>query len=189
MPAPKLDFHKLISQVPEHVGDMPPESARPIEHFQLDAGGYWNLLRYFDRKTADGYPAPRERHVLRLRSMVVLGIVETLERLLKETAAVCVDQLAGRVLDDRFAALSVNARSIAAHFEERPLERRCVKQAPGSTLGTSTHGSTGCWPIHSSLPHSSSYLTRNKGRTRTTGGGVPSTSCGSCGTPLRTIPA
>ena len=121
MTAPKLDFGKLISQIPDHVGDMPPESARPIEHFQLDASGYWNLLRYFDRKTADGFPGPRERHVLRLRSMVVLGIVETFERFLKETAAVCVDQLAGRVLDDRFAVLSVNSRSIVAHFEERTL--------------------------------------------------------------------
>lgn len=121
MPALKLDFSKLISQIPEHAGDMPPESERPIEHFQHDASGYWNLMRYFDRKTADGSPGPRERHVLRLRSMVVLGIVETFERFLKETAAVCVDQLAGRVLDDRFAALSVNARSIAAHFAEKTL--------------------------------------------------------------------
>lgn len=121
MGGPKLDFSKLISQIPEHLGDMPPESARPIEHFQLDASGYWNLLRYFDRKTADGYSAPRERHVLRLRAMVVLGLVETFERFLKETAAVCVDQLAGRVLDDRFAALSISARAAAAHFEEKTL--------------------------------------------------------------------
>jgi len=121
MPAPKLDFHRLISQIPEHLGDMPTESARPIEHFRFDASGYWNLLRYFERKTTDGYPAPRERHVLRLRSMVVLGLVETFERFVKETAAICVDQLAGRVLDDRFAALSINSRSIVAHFEERTL--------------------------------------------------------------------
>lgn len=121
MSGPKLDFGKLIFQIPDHLGEMPPESARPIEHFQLDASGYWNLLRYFERKTADGYAGPRERHVLRLRSMVVLGIVETFERFLKETAAVCVDQLAGRIMDDRFAALSVNARSIVAHFVEQTL--------------------------------------------------------------------
>lgn len=121
MPAPKLDFSKLISQLPEHLGDMPVESARPIEHFGLDADGYWNLLRYFDRNTIEGYPAPRERHAIRLRSMVVLGFVETFERFLKEIAAVCVDQLAGRVLDDRFSVLSVNARAVAAHFEEKTL--------------------------------------------------------------------
>jgi hypothetical protein len=123
MPAPNLDFSKLISQIPAHLGDLPAESARPIEHFRLDANGYWNLLRYFDRKTIESYPGPRERHVLRLRAMVVLGLVETFERFLKETAAVCVDQLAGRVLDDRFAALSVNARVVAAHFEEKTLGR------------------------------------------------------------------
>lgn len=121
MPPPKLDFSKLISQIPEHLGELPTESARPIEHFRFDANGYWNLLRYFERKTGDGYPAPRERHVLRLRSMVVLGLVETFERFLKEVAAVCVDQLAGRVLDDRFSVLSVSARAVAAHFEEKTL--------------------------------------------------------------------
>jgi hypothetical protein len=121
MTAPKLDFSKLISQIPEHLGDMPAESARPIEHFELDANGFWNLLRYVDRKTVGATPAPRERHVLRLRSMVVLGLVETFERFLKETAAVCVDQLVGRVLDDRFSILSVNAGAIAAHFEEKTL--------------------------------------------------------------------
>jgi hypothetical protein len=41
----------------------------------------------------------RLRHVICLRSMVVLGLVETFERFLKETAAVCVDQLSGRVLE------------------------------------------------------------------------------------------
>lgn len=86
-----------------------------------DANGYWNLLRYFDRKTMEGVAASRERHVVRLRSMVVLGLVETFERFLKETAAVCVDQLAGRVLDDRFSVLSVNAGAVAAHFEEKTL--------------------------------------------------------------------
>ena len=121
MPAPKLDFTTLIARIPDHLGDMPAESARPIDHFRFDAVGYSNLLRYFERKTTDGIPAPRERHVLRLRSMVVLGLVETFERFLKETAAVCVDQLAGRVLDDRFAALSINPRSVVAHFEERTL--------------------------------------------------------------------
>jgi hypothetical protein len=121
MAAPKLDFSKLISQIPEHLGDMPAESARPIEHFDLDAHGYWNLLRYFDRRTAGAIPAARERHVLRLRSMVVLGLVETFERFLKETAALCVDQLAGRVLDDRFSVLSVSAGAVAAHFEEKTL--------------------------------------------------------------------
>jgi hypothetical protein len=121
MSAPKLDFEKLISQIPEHLGDLPTESARPIEHFRLDANGYWNLLRYFERKTQEGYPGPRERHVLRLRSMVVFGLVETFERFLKETAAACIDQLAGRVIDDRFSVLSVNARAVAAHFEEKTL--------------------------------------------------------------------
>lgn len=121
MAAPKLDFRRLISQIPEHLGEMPAESARPIEHYWFDATGYWNLLRYFERKTTDGYPAPRERHVLRLRSMVVLGLVETFERFLKETAAICIDHLAGRVLDDRLTALSVNARSVVAHFEEKTL--------------------------------------------------------------------
>jgi hypothetical protein len=129
MPAPKLDFGKLIAQIPEHLGDLPSEAARPVDHYRFDAHGYWNLLRYFDRKTEDAYAAPRERHVLRLRAMVMLGLVETFERFLKETAAACVDQLAGRVLDDRFAALSTNARSVVAHFEEGTLGKALCEAA------------------------------------------------------------
>lgn len=123
MAPPKLDFAKLVGQVPRHLGDMPSEAARPLDHYRYDAHGCWNLLRYFDRKTEDGNAGPRERHLLRLRSMIVLGLVEAFERFLKETAAACVDQLIGRVLDDRFAGLSSNVRAVVAHFPERTIGR------------------------------------------------------------------
>jgi hypothetical protein len=65
MPFSTPDFASLIPAIAGHVGAMPTESERPIEHYRLDANGYWNLLRYFDRKTADGYPWARDRHAIR----------------------------------------------------------------------------------------------------------------------------
>ena len=43
----------------------------------------------------------------RLLGMILVNLVETFERYLKETAAACVDHLGRYVLDDRFNAFKV----------------------------------------------------------------------------------
>ena len=43
----------------------------------------------------------------RLHGMILVNLVETFERYLKEAAAACVDALARYVLDDRFNAFKV----------------------------------------------------------------------------------
>jgi hypothetical protein len=48
---------------------------------------------------------------------VFISMVEAFERFIKELAAVCVDALASRVVDDRLKTLSIDPRSLAAHFE------------------------------------------------------------------------
>lgn len=120
MASPKINFAERIARIPEHVGDMPAEAASPIDHYERGANDSWNLLRYFAR-TAERAQVQKqafEGHLLRLRSMVLLALIETFERFLKELAAACVDQLAGIVLDDRLSVLSVHPRAVAAHFDE-----------------------------------------------------------------------
>ena len=48
--------------------------------------------------------------------MVLLGLVESFERFLKELAAECIDAIAGCVLDDRFDEFSIKGSQLAAHF-------------------------------------------------------------------------
>jgi hypothetical protein len=123
MARPKINLQHWISRIPEHVEELPPESASPIEHYSRGANDTWNLLGYFERtaKRANVYKGPYERHLARLRSLVLLALVETLERFVKELAATCVNQVSNLVLDDRLSVLSVHSRAVAAHFEEEDL--------------------------------------------------------------------
>lgn len=124
MTAPKIDLAKFIARIPDHVAELPPESASPIEHYKRGANDSWNLLKYFEAKAeqAGGYKGPYERHVAGLRSLILLALVEAFERFVKELAATCVDQAGRLVPDDRFSVFGhVNARAVAAHFEEATL--------------------------------------------------------------------
>lgn len=123
MAKPNIDLAYWIARIPEHVGPMPTESASPIEHYTRGANDAWNLLGYFERtaKRTNVYKASYDRHLLRLRSLVLLALVETFERFLKEIAAACVDQLAPIVLDDRLSVLSIHAQAVASHFAEETI--------------------------------------------------------------------
>ncbi|HXT58356.1 MAG TPA: hypothetical protein VN699_06970 [Pirellulales bacterium] len=57
----------------------------------------------------------------RLSTMVMLTIVETFERFLKEIAAVCINQVGQAVLDDRLDVFSARGSAVAAHFESGDL--------------------------------------------------------------------
>jgi hypothetical protein len=48
--------------------------------------------------------------------MVLVNLVETFERFLKELASACVDHLANHVLDDRFNAFKIQGSGLASHF-------------------------------------------------------------------------
>jgi hypothetical protein len=123
MAKPKIDLAHWISRIPDHVTEMPQESASPIEHYTRGANDSWNMLRHVERmaERTRVKKGPYERHLARLRSLVLLALIETFERFLKELAATCVDQVGKLVLDDRLSVLSVHSQAIAAHFEEDDL--------------------------------------------------------------------
>jgi hypothetical protein len=124
MPGPTIpNLDQLIGKIAQHSEPLPPEAASPIEHYHRGANDAYNLMLYFERnvKKANAYAAVASRHGARLRSMVLLSIVEAFERYVKELAALCIDQVAPVVLDDRLSGLRVNARTIAAHFAEKSI--------------------------------------------------------------------
>lgn len=120
---PKLDLGKWIKKIPEHSDPLPVESASPIEHYRRGANDAYNLLKYFDRLATgkNVYAGPKQRHQSRLAALTLVALIESFERFLKELAAVCVDNVANIMLDERLAGLSVDPRSVAAHFEEETL--------------------------------------------------------------------
>jgi hypothetical protein len=61
--------------------------------------------------------------------MILVNLVETFERFLKETGAACVNHLARFVLDDRFNALKVQGSALAAHFDTDTLGRALCESA------------------------------------------------------------
>ncbi len=61
--------------------------------------------------------------------MILVNLVETFERYLKEVAAACVDSLARYVLDDRFNAFHVRGSALAAHFGVDTLGRSLCESA------------------------------------------------------------
>lgn len=65
----------------------------------------------------------------RLHGMILVNLVETFERFLKEVGAACVDHLARVVLDDRFNAFKVQGSSLAAHFDTDTLGRSLCESA------------------------------------------------------------
>ncbi len=61
--------------------------------------------------------------------MILVNLVETFERYLKEVAAACVDHLARYVLDDRFNAFRIQGSALAAHFGTDTLGRSLCESA------------------------------------------------------------
>ena len=116
---------QLVAAIPQHTDALPPESARPIEHYRRGANDAWNIWQYFSRNVqrANIYRTAYERHAVRLRSMLLLSVVESFERFIKEVAAVCVDHVAPLVLDDRdrFKEFTLRPSGIAGHFVDRSL--------------------------------------------------------------------
>lgn len=125
MPLPVPSLAQLVAAIPQHTEALPPESARPIEHYRRGANDAWNLWQYFARNVqrANIYRTAYERHAARLRSMVLLSVIESFERFIKELAAVCVDHVAPLVLDDRdrFKEFTLKPSGIAGHFADRSI--------------------------------------------------------------------
>jgi hypothetical protein len=125
MPRPPIDLDRKIREILQHTQTLPTEAAVPISHYRRTSNDLWNLLEYIDRKIrATGhYTAVVDRHMYSFHAMILVNLIETFERLLKEIGAVCIDHLAPCILDNRFDEFAVSATGIAAHFGTATLGR------------------------------------------------------------------
>ncbi|WP_437915423.1 hypothetical protein WME73_08950 [Sorangium sp. So ce302] len=128
MPRPTIaNLEQRIADIAQHTAAMPPESGSPLEHYRRASNDAWNLLVYFERniKRAPVYARAADRHLARLRGMVLLSLIEAFERYIKETAGVSAEHIVPLVLDnsDRLAKLRVTPAGVAAHFSTQSLGR------------------------------------------------------------------
>jgi hypothetical protein len=117
MARPRTDLHKVVREILEDTLALPPEASSPIKHFDRTASAVLSTLRYFTDSPSDNfYPGVMEKHASNFRRMVLVSLVEALERFLKELAALCIDSLVPHVHDDRFDDFSAKGGQIAFHL-------------------------------------------------------------------------
>ena len=123
MPRPLIDLHRKIKDTLRHTRPMSREAAVPFAHYQDAIAGQWGLLRYVhdNFKKLSLSKTALNSHLAQLNSMLLIHLIESFERLLKELAAVCVDVLAPCILDDRFNVFRLQGSALAAHFEEETI--------------------------------------------------------------------
>jgi hypothetical protein len=131
MPRLPINLHQKVREILSHVDPLPPEADEPLAHFTRSGSDLWNLLLYVERNFGQLslQAAAVRRHMSRLHGMILVNLVETFERFLKETAAASVNHLARFVLDDRFNAFKVQGSSLAAHFDTDTLGRSLCESA------------------------------------------------------------
>lgn len=118
MPRPPIDLHQKVRDLLTHVGPPPPESDRPLDHFEHSTNETLALIKYIDDHLPLGtiYPAVYERHMWHLRRMALGSLIQAFERLIKEVAVTCVDNLVEFVNDDRFDEFRLTGGALAIRF-------------------------------------------------------------------------
>jgi hypothetical protein len=131
MPRPPINLNQKVREILGHVDPLPPEADTPLAHFNRSGTDLWNLLLYVERNFGQLtlQATALRRHMSRLHGMILVNLVETFERFLKETGAACVNHLARFVLDDRFNAFKVQGAALAAHFDTDTLGRSLCESA------------------------------------------------------------
>ena len=97
---------------------LPAEAGTPLAHYRKTSTDLWNSILYIERAFSQPglYRDAAERRLGRINGMVLMNLIENFERLLKETAATCVDRLANYVLDDRLNVFAIQGSGLASHF-------------------------------------------------------------------------
>ena len=118
MPRPPIDLARKIKDILQHVESLPVEASTPLAHYRRTSTDLWNTLQYVEHQFAQVhlYKAVAHGHLARIHGMILVNLIETFERFLKEVAAACVDQLAHCVLDDRLNVFRIQGSGIASHF-------------------------------------------------------------------------
>lgn len=104
MPRQKIDLHRKVRDVLQHIIKLPPQASCPIRHYEKSVNVGSSLIKYIADhiETDDTYQSVYDRHMGHLQRMVLVELLESFERFLKELASVCVDFLAPYAIDDRF---------------------------------------------------------------------------------------
>ena len=123
--ARKIDLTAKLKGILKHTGSLPPEARAPLLHHDHSSKTLWEMVGNVRDAFAEGTLSRRTiRHRLaQLHSMVIVNLVETFERFLKETAAAYVDCLGRFVLDDRFNVFKVQGSVLATHYETDTIGR------------------------------------------------------------------
>jgi hypothetical protein len=116
---PPIDLGESVRSILAHTEPLGPESQSPITHYQRAVFTNFALIDYIQYHISKGsyYPAIKAKHMGHLRRLVLANLIETFERVIKELAAVCIDQLSGFVTDDRYNAFTAKGNEVIAHFE------------------------------------------------------------------------
>ncbi len=116
-------YGHYILQIPTR--DVVGEAEIPLHHMTYAASHALRMVDYFIglKNQASVYTKGFERHRKGLASLAFLQIMAAFERFLKEIAAACVDELAGRCTDDRLKVFSVDGSAAFPHFQEQTVGR------------------------------------------------------------------
>jgi hypothetical protein len=125
MARPRIHPPRTIREMLSHVQPLPAEASNPLLHYHRTSTDAWNLLTYVERSFQQSSPSSRvaRQHLGRLNAMVLVSLIESVERYLKEAAAACIDLVGAYVLDDRFDTFRLQGSALAVHFGTDTLGR------------------------------------------------------------------
>ena len=114
----RITLGEKLFEILNHVQDLHPEAHAPYSHYKRTTIDLWGTYKYIERNL-DSPSLKRwvvDQHLARFRVMLLINLIESFERYLKEVAAECIDQIAPFILDDRFDVFRVQGSAFAAHF-------------------------------------------------------------------------
>lgn len=122
MPTPQK-YGEYIQQIPHR--DEAEKADIPISHFKKDVA---HAIRFVDylielKKKTPVYDKGFERHLKAISSLAFFQIVAAFERLLKELAAICVDEVAPLCTDDRLSGFAIRGEDAAPHVLDQTIGR------------------------------------------------------------------
>lgn len=107
-----------LREILSHVQELPPEAATPHSHYAHSVFEIWKMYEAIEKKRRSLHSSTTttRQYLFHLRSMLLINLVESFERYLKEVAATCIDLIAPFILDGRFDVFRVQGSAFAAHF-------------------------------------------------------------------------
>ena len=122
MPTP-AQFGQYIRQIP--LRNEVEQAEIPIKHFQTSVAHAVRFVDYLRdlKKKIPVYEKGFERHLKAISSLAFFQITAAFERLLKELAAVCVDEIAPLCTDDRLSRFSIKGEDAAPHIQDQTVGR------------------------------------------------------------------